>query len=227
MKTISKIAVHHSASTFGDAATFRRWHRLRGWSDIGYHAVVLNGARTAGGHNKEEVGLVEPGRSVELVGAHTLGHNTGSLGLCVVGNFEAGGAPDLMQWRAAVEHVKGWCQRFKVSPGCVLGHREFPGQGTACPGRNFAMPEFRRDVARALEVPEPRLVRGVIRLGDEGEDVRRMQTLLRADGAMIDVDGIWGPQTEGAVGAYQRKVGLVEDRVCGPMTWGALLGMGV
>jgi peptidoglycan hydrolase-like protein with peptidoglycan-binding domain len=35
-------------------------------------------------------------------------------------------------------------------------------------------------------------------------------------------DGIYGPQTANAVGAFQKKTGLKPDKVCGPNTWHAL-----
>jgi N-acetylmuramoyl-L-alanine amidase len=161
MRSISYIAVHHSASTFGDAALIRRWHKARGWLDIGYHAVVLNGHREYGGAlNEAEIGGVEPGRPEEQVGAHVAGHNTGSLGLCLVGNFEES-EPDARQWDAAVAKVAAWCRQYGVGADHVLGHKEFSGQATACPGKHLDMKRFRADVAAALaggSAPAPEAV---------------------------------------------------------------------
>ncbi len=63
-----------------------------------------------------------------------------------------------------------------------------------------------------------------LRLGDRGEQVRRLQRRLLAHGlAPGPVDGRFGPQTLAAVKAFQRTHGLVVDGVVGPATWRALL----
>lgn len=54
----------------------------------------------------------------------------------------------------------------------------------------------------------------VLRRGARGEDVRRLQTLLK-----ISVDGDFGPKTELAVRLFQSKMRLVSDGVVGPATW--------
>lgn len=82
------IVVHESASTWGDAKAIRQWHLARGWSDIGYHGVILNGYRTAGAEYREVLdGKIEPGRSEQLVGAHCAaqGMNLCTLGVVMVG----------------------------------------------------------------------------------------------------------------------------------------------
>jgi hypothetical protein len=62
--------------------------------------------------------------------------------------------------------------------------------------------------------------RPVISRGDDGPDVEDLQTLLpRFQG---DVDGDFGPITEEAVIDYQRSRGLDVDGIVGPQTWGAL-----
>jgi hypothetical protein len=80
------IVLHVSASDFGDAATITDWHRERGWKTVGYHRVILNGFRRRGTYNPEVDGLVENGRSENVVGAHCLGMNGIALGICCIGN---------------------------------------------------------------------------------------------------------------------------------------------
>jgi hypothetical protein len=53
--------------------------------------------------------------------------------------------------------------------------------------------------------------------------VRSLQYLLRARGASIAVDGIFGARTRAAVMAFQRSRHLVVDGVVGRQTWGALI----
>ncbi len=62
----------------------------------------------------------------------------------------------------------------------------------------------------------------VLREGDQGAAVARLQQLLHQHGFNIDVDGIFGSQTTGAVLEFQASRGLDQDGVVGPMTWAAL-----
>jgi len=70
---VSKLVVHHSATKKAD---LERWYKERGFSQIGYHKVV------------EANGSIVNGRSESTQGAHAKGANMGTLGVCVVGDFE-------------------------------------------------------------------------------------------------------------------------------------------
>jgi peptidoglycan hydrolase-like protein with peptidoglycan-binding domain len=61
------------------------------------------------------------------------------------------------------------------------------------------------------------------RQGDQGHPVRTLQQLLRARGHSVTVDGIFGPQTDAAVRAFQQQKGLAVDGIAGPNTWSALI----
>lgn len=75
-RKINRHIIHCSATPYGrdvTAADIDRWHREKGWSEIGYHFVVrLDGA-------------IEGGRSLEKIGAHVKGHNADSIGTCLIG----------------------------------------------------------------------------------------------------------------------------------------------
>lgn len=58
--------------------------------------------------------------------------------------------------------------------------------------------------------------------GSSGEDVKRLQTQLNEQGYSLDVDGVFGSQTESAVRDYQTKNNLAVDGVVGDETWGHL-----
>jgi len=59
----------------------RRWHKEeRGWSDIGYHFLI------------HRSGQIAAGRPITRNGAHTRGHNKGTIGIALVGG--RGGAAD-------------------------------------------------------------------------------------------------------------------------------------
>ena len=78
MRPINKVLIHCSATPEGrDVKTkeIKKWHLSNGWSDIGYHYVI------------ELDGKVVEGRPVELVGAHCVGQNKFSIGVCYVGGM--------------------------------------------------------------------------------------------------------------------------------------------
>jgi hypothetical protein len=97
-----KIVFHCSDSTFGNAALIAKWHVLpkprgRGWTGIGYHYVILNGWLAKSFYNDNFDGHTETGRpfndnpfiSKSEIGAHVLGYNTNSVGICLIGKSGA------------------------------------------------------------------------------------------------------------------------------------------
>ena len=73
MRKIDKIIIHCSATKEGidfKAKDIDVWHRNQGWDGIGYHYVV------------DLDGTVEKGRNIEKAGAHTVGQNANSIGIC-------------------------------------------------------------------------------------------------------------------------------------------------
>ena len=92
-KSTGYIIIHCSATTRDmdvDAATIREWHLEQGWVDIGYHLVIRRD------------GVVECGRPLDTVGAHTKFYNDVSVSVCLVGGaYSDGRAEDnftLSQW---------------------------------------------------------------------------------------------------------------------------------
>ena len=62
-----------------------------------------------------------------------------------------------------------------------------------------------------------------LRRGARGENVVQLQRLLSMDGSNLEIDGIFGPGTQSAVRAFQKRHGLVVDGIVGPKTWAELL----
>src|SRR3954467_4402910 len=60
-----------------------------------------------------------------------------------------------------------------------------------------------------------------IKLGDTGEDVKRIQRVFARIKVLGpgDVDGVFGSKTEQVVRDFQQSNGLVVDGVVGPITW--------
>lgn len=61
-----------------------------------------------------------------------------------------------------------------------------------------------------------------MRLGNSGEEVSKLQASLNKASFELDVDGIFGPDTQAAVQAFQKNNSLKVDGIVGPMTWSKL-----
>ena len=124
MRKITKIIVHCADTPEGrddKAADIRRWHKARGFNDIGYHYVV------------DLDGTIEPGRDVTIAGAHTTGHNADSIGICYIGGADTDMKPKdtrTEEQKTALRLLlKYLVQKY---PGAkIYGHRDFAQK--ACP----------------------------------------------------------------------------------------------
>mgnify|MGYP003536865489 CR=1 FL=1 len=122
MRNINKVIVHCSATPEGKAfsvADIRRWHLQRGFSDIGYHFVVyLDGS-------------VHVGRPLHKSGAHCIGQNKNSVGVCYIGGVATDGKTPKdtrtdTQKASLVKLITELRQQFPNAS--VHGHREFTCQ---------------------------------------------------------------------------------------------------
>jgi zinc D-Ala-D-Ala carboxypeptidase len=63
----------------------------------------------------------------------------------------------------------------------------------------------------------------LLKAGNQGAPVKALQRLLVHGGADLRVDGIFGPETEGAVKSLQTAKGLASDGMVGEETWPATI----
>lgn len=114
-----KYFIIHCAFTTKDmdigAADIDRWHRAKGWAGIGYNYFI------------KFDGTIESGRDLGRTGAHTLGYNHNSIGICL----EGGKGPDgkaqdtltVKQWEAV---IRLYHEVVKVYPNIILaGHNQY------------------------------------------------------------------------------------------------------
>jgi len=120
MRDINRIIVHCSATTVDvSAETIRKWHKKKGWRDIGYHYVI------------RADGTIETGRPIKEAGAHTRGHNKDSIGICLAGGYD-GTTDDYTeeQWHSLEVLIGGL---YKMCYGLeVRGHNDYTNSKT-CP----------------------------------------------------------------------------------------------
>lgn len=114
----------------------RRWHRARGWDDIGYHVVIRRDGR------------MEFGRPFDVMGAHVQGYNDNSIGICLIGGRgldeqqEDNFTPE--QKKSLITVIYAIAMLF---PGVkFLGHRDAPGVTKACP--SFSVEDFLLSIHR-------------------------------------------------------------------------------
>ena len=119
---IKQIIVHCSDSPDSQDVTAKdidAWHKARGWTGIGYHAVIRRD------------GTVEKGREEHEIGAHVQGQNADSLGVCVIGRKDF--AP--IQILSLITLLKSWMRRYDIPFNRVKCHYEYDKQKT-CPNIN-------------------------------------------------------------------------------------------
>jgi len=128
MRELSSIVLHCSATPEGrhhDVEDIRDWHvNGRGWSDVGYHFVVLLD------------GTVEEGRPITRPGAHVRGHNHNTIGICYIGGCDLDMEPkDTMTYdqEIAVEELVCSLRDEYGDDLEFVGHNDFPGVRKACP----------------------------------------------------------------------------------------------
>lgn len=134
-RKITEIIVHCSATREGvnqTVAQIRKYHvEQRGWSDIGYHYVVYLD------------GTIHAGRPLGKAGAHCIGHNQNSIGVCYVGGCASDGkTPKDTRTDAQKAGLLKLIKRLKAEypQATVHGHYEFARK--ACPCFN-AFKEYR------------------------------------------------------------------------------------
>lgn len=136
---LKSVVVHHSALEFyhGPQAIQRLHMRQRGWADVGYHFLV------------DGLGQLYEGRRLNIRGAHTGGFNTGSVGVCLLGNFDVvePAAAQLATLRTLAGHLR---DAFTVTH--LAGHRDFQPEATTCPGASLwpLLPELAAELELAF-----------------------------------------------------------------------------
>lgn len=133
-RKIDKIVVHCSATKATSNVTIhdvRKWHTDKGWSDIGYHFFI------------ELDGAIKIGRDINKAGAHVLGHNAHTIGVCYAGgynkNMEAADTRTIEQKKSMLLLISKLKELHAGASVC--GHRDYPKVAKACPCFD-AIPEY-------------------------------------------------------------------------------------
>lgn len=135
------IIIHHSATDEGNALRFYKFHRSRGWGNLGYHFVIDNGTE-----GKQDGQIeVSPRWIKQQDGAHCQAGdmNYKGIGVCLVGNFNQERVSQ-KQLEALVYLVDTLRDYYKIPLKNIIGHKDVKGAKTECPGKYFPWDEFIR-----------------------------------------------------------------------------------
>ncbi|OLF07814.1 N-acetylmuramoyl-L-alanine amidase [Actinophytocola xinjiangensis] len=207
-RTPTYIVVHHTAGgnsqdlslehAFEISRGIQNFHMDdRGWVDSGQQFTNSRGGHiTEGRHRSLEI---LDGGTQHVMGAHVGNHNSETIGIENEGLYSSVDVtPEL--WDSLVQLVAYMAQQYSVTPDLIRGHRDF--NATECPGEVLygRLPELREAVGAVLglRVTHPETW-PLLRPGDRGAKVLAAQHLLRAQGALVEADGVFGPATFAAV----------------------------
>ena len=121
------IVVHCSGSRCNHRYTLEQLRHdhvvVNGWRDIGYHFYITL------------EGVVYPCRPVERMGAHALGYNAHSIGICYEGGLSPSGCISdtrtPAQKASLKDLLKSLCTDYPDAE--ILGHRDLPNVHKECP----------------------------------------------------------------------------------------------
>lgn len=129
MRKIDKIIIHCSATSEGHDYTvndINAWHKQRGFDCIGYHKVIYRD------------GSVHDGRAIEKIGAHCVGQNGSSIGICYIGGLDSKGNGKPKDTRTEAQKaalrqlVDELCKTYGLTRKNVYGHCEFAAKACPC-----------------------------------------------------------------------------------------------
>ena len=158
------VVVHHSAGSntpkdyTEEVRNIYVFHtQSNGWNDVGYNFLIGRDGSIFEGRDGQ--GLID---GDNVLGAHFCGQNSGTMGICLMGNFNDVQPSDvslaaldqLIGWKLKKEGLQPVGTSLHAGSGKVLnkisGHRD-GSCSTECPGENLyaKMPAIRQDVANA------------------------------------------------------------------------------
>ena len=127
------LVFHHTASDNMSVQAFNESHKNKGWGGIGYHYYI------------RKDGTIYKGRPEEAVGAHAIGKNRDSIGICLEGNFE-NTKPTEKQINSLVKLSTDMIIKYNLDS--TLGHKDV--YNTLCPGKNFSSDSVNEKIVSEL-----------------------------------------------------------------------------
>lgn len=164
--TVKHCVIHHAASSNANTdytAVVRNIYLLHtqsnGWDDIGYNYLIAPNGDVYDGREDQNIADED-----NIQGAHFCGKNSGTMGICLIGDYTQtapsdamiGALVDLLSWKLHKENIQAF-DSFRhpnntsdFLPSIAM-HRL--GCSTLCPGDSVAIKinEIRTDVAEQMQ----------------------------------------------------------------------------
>jgi N-acetyl-anhydromuramyl-L-alanine amidase AmpD len=145
-RKVVQLILHCAATPDGKHFTVTNidsWHRERGWYRRASYKKLLNPDLTSIGYHYVIYtdGSVHTGRHEAESGAHTIGQNADSLGVCLIGTRKFYAA----QWTSLASVVAELEGKHPIEK--IAGHNEYAAK--ECPG--FKVPEWLEGGRKALD----------------------------------------------------------------------------
>lgn len=207
------IILHHAAAVTCTPQQIISWHKARGFNGAGYNFFI------------RKDGTIYQLRPIYATGAHTIGWNSKSIGICAEGNYEVEKNMPAVQAKAISECID-YCNDYYHKKLPVYPHKA--KWATACPGKNYPFAQIvsvatHWDDKPVIPFPGRVLKYSVLARIMRGTDVRAVQQRLNDLGFNCGkTDGSFGPKTKAAVVAFQKSRKILMDGKVGPQTWGKL-----
>jgi len=216
------IVVHHTVDP-GNNTDYSLAHALqisqdiqnfhmdtRGWIDTGQQFTNSRGGYvTEGRHRSLEI---LRGGTQHVQGANVGNHNSECIGIENEGLYSTVDVTQAL-WDSLVSLVAYIASQYSITPEFIKGHRDF--NSTECCGQVLydRLPELRTAVGRVLGVSVARTEAEwpLLKPGDTGKKVQLAQQFLRASGADVPTDGVFGASTKDAVAALAARASLPHD----------------
>lgn len=133
LSQVNYLAIHHSASPDNQTPDVIASYHINhnGWGGIGYHFLIAKD------------GTVYYVGDISTARANVANLNEKVIGICLIGNFTSGRVPGSEQLDSAHKLCSFFINDYPdladiLSWESVRGHKELPGQSTACPGDNWS-----------------------------------------------------------------------------------------
>lgn len=140
------LIVHHTGGTDKDPladtshhtfAIVDEYHKSLGWGKIGYHYFI------------DKAGNITQGRKDDEEGAHTIGYNTKSLGICLAGNFDVT-MPTIAQRNTLRDILTIKSKQYAIPLEKIVPHRF--ASGKTCYGKLLS-DDFARKLIVTVKPP--------------------------------------------------------------------------
>ena len=132
--------------------------------------------------------------------------NSRSIGIEIHNPGHTAGYPDFpeAQMLAVIALSKDIIARHRISPTCVLGHSDIAPMRKIDPGEKFDWARLHAERVGHWVTPEPIGGGTFLQLGDQGQAVEALQSMLQLYGYATESNGVYDVFTQATVRALQR-----------------------